>query len=96
MLSAAPTPPEVEPVGKVVETYNIDSMYDGLGVKFYDDDNVNAGDLLYTSPPPPADDELRKAAEEFVRWYDSLEPENSIHAITLIHNLRAALNKGKS
>jgi hypothetical protein len=92
MLSAAPTPPEVEPVGKVVKIFNIDRLYDGLEAVFSDNADINDGDLLYTSPPSPAD-ELRKAAEDVANWKD-LYGTNRL--FPLIENLRAALNKGKS
>src|SRR6185437_7952711 len=92
------TPPEIEPVGFIRDDV-IQALKNGKTVTtalFPKPDELDDATIPFYASPPPADDELRKAAKEFVQWYDRLEPGDSIHAITLMHNLRAALDKGKS
>jgi hypothetical protein len=58
LISAAPTPPEVEPVAWLSPDRK--KMFDGSSDPALA--RSNGYIPLYTSPPPPADDELRKAA----------------------------------
>jgi hypothetical protein len=86
------TPPEVEPYGYLYEGADGHLFsYEPLNPKYFGDDK---GTLLYTSPPSPADDELRQAAEKILRvWDENFDDATFGRAV---ENLRAALNKGKS
>jgi hypothetical protein len=92
MISVAPTPPEVEPVAEV-------SVREGrVSVHGYKLIGLPDGTKLYASPPP-ADDELRKAAEDVLevllrRWVDD-GVTLSIVEKAKINALRIELNKFK-
>ena len=92
MLAAAPTPSvqEDEPVGDLTVS-DINGRKDAH-FDYYD--TLEDGQyLLYTHP---ADDKLRKAAEEVAGCFDDDVVMNVPALIRKIRNLRAELHKGKS
>jgi len=99
MLSAAPTPPEVEPVAEIVSE-ELGQPFNASQIRahFYKE-IPPVGTKLYTSPPSPADDELVKAAEDVLevllrRWVDD-GVTLSIVEKAKINALRIELNKFK-
>lgn len=91
-LSAAPTPPEVEPFTWV--TTGADGKPKDFSFPY--EGNPLTLTPLYTSPPSPADDELRKAAEELIKAMDNMYYTGPSAVMHAANPLRAALNKGKS
>jgi len=96
LISVAPTPPEVEPVGFVNHRVIQELRGGKPGMHVIGErKSILYSEPIYTSPPT-ADAELRKAAEDLVNYFTNTELPPTCAAWVKVFNLRAALNKGKS
>lgn len=90
MLAAAPTPPaqEAEPGGYIDKHGNFWSV--DRAEAEYSDGNILELQAVYTHPDTS---ELRKAAEELVEHFASIQLPPDCTAFVRVQNLRAALGK---
>lgn len=90
MFAVAPTPPAQEdaPVYYKITTQN------GVGY-VAEHPSILPGDSSLPFYTSPADDKLRRAAEELLQWYDRKASGNSSDVEILMQNLRSTLEGTK-